>query len=373
MSKIIKTTFLFLIGMTFLPLQGCNKGEEIISPKPKAKEETKNISLDNENIHVTGAAYIFRSPIKLFYKRFSEEVLNAPAAIRRFDTNVALSTSGISIQFKTKSPFIHLTFSPETGLNEKGAFKILKDGTDFQTITFDGPINQPIQIKLSALPTDKEYVYEIILPSYANLSLTKLEIDGDSDLVAYTPKPKRVYIGFGDSITHGRGQDGCTFLTYPYLLAQKLGMTLYNLGIGGARISIPVATMSKDLPQADLITILIGFNDFESANQTQVQFEANYRAYLTEIRANHPSAAIYCITLLHTTRTSNTTTGLTPEHFRNIVKEIVSEYQMTDNNLHLIEGDKITSAKHLTDRVHLNVEGASTLAEELYHIISPKF
>ena len=155
--------------------------------------------------------------IKLFYKRFSEEVLNAPAAIRRFDTNVALSTSGISIQFKTKSSFIHLTFSPETGLNEKGAFKILKDGTDFQTITFDGPVNQPIQIKLSALPTDKEYVYEIILPSYANLSLTKLEIDGDSDLVAYTPKPKRVYIGFGDSITHGRGQDGCTFLTYPYL------------------------------------------------------------------------------------------------------------------------------------------------------------
>lgn len=361
--NVLVMMFSIVIVLTFLT--GC-KDKVDAAPRPDVVVKDGIVKLDNPNIHVMGAAYISRTSSKLFYKRFSEETLNGPTDIRRFDTNVALSTSGISLQFKTKSSFINLTFSPETGLNEKGAFKILRDGVEFQIITFEDAPTQPIAINLKSLPTDKEYVYEIILPSYSNLSLTKLELDKGSELATYTPETKKIYLSFGDSITHGRGQDGKTYLTYPFLLAQKLNMRLFNLGIGGARISLPVAEMSKDLPKADLITVLIGFNDYEGANRTAAQFEADYRPYLTEIRKNHPSAEIFCITLLYTTRTSNTTTGLTPDVFRNIVKNIVTEYQAKDTKLHLIEGDKITSAADLVDRVHLNIDGASRFADQLY-------
>lgn len=365
---------LFSIATLFLVLSACKKAKDI-SPEPRGPVKAKVVKLDDPNIHIGGAAYVSRTSRKLYPKRFSEATLNAPEAIRMFSPVNALSTSGISIQFKTKSAFINLTFSPESGLDEKGAFKILKDGAEFKIITFNGPVSQPINIGLNDLPTDKEAVYEIILPSYTNLSLTKLEIEEGSDLVAYQPEQKKVYLSFGDSITHGRGQDGCTYLTYPFLLAQKLNMHLYNLGIGGARVSIPVAEMSKELPQADLITILIGYNDFYGASRTAAQFEQDYRNYLTEIRRNHPSAEIYCITLLYTKTQENTKTHLTSDDFRAIVKNIVNEYTTTDPGLHLIEGDKITSSANLqpgadTDPVHLTVNGASLLAEELHKTIT---
>src|SRR5690606_19347679 len=107
---------------------------------------------------------------------------------------------GISIQFKTRSSSIHLTFSRESGMNDRGSFQVLRDGTAFKTISFEGSVSSPIQIELNALLTDKEYVYEIILPCYTNVSLTKLELDGASSLATYVPTPKGIYISFGDSI-----------------------------------------------------------------------------------------------------------------------------------------------------------------------------
>ncbi|MEJ7830313.1 MAG: hypothetical protein WKF91_19040 [Segetibacter sp.] len=74
-------------------------------------------------------------------------------------------------------------------------------------------------------------------------------MDDNSKLSSYRPLKKKVYIGFGDSITHGRGQDGASYLTYPYILSQKLNMELYNLGIGGSRIALPIARMASDCPK----------------------------------------------------------------------------------------------------------------------------
>ena len=363
------TVLIFSMALVFALLPGCKKSGE-------AATETKTggvriVSLDNPNIHVFGAAYISRTPGKLTFKRFSANTVNAPNDSRRFPATNALSTSGISIQFKTRSSSFHMTFTSEAGMDDKGSFKVLKDGIDFKIVSFEGPLRLPVQIELTDLPTDKDYIYEIILPSYTNVSLTKLELDGVSDLMSYTPAPKGLYMSFGDSITHGSGQEGCSYLTYPFLLAQKLNMNLYNLGISGARISMPIAEMSKELPKADIITILIGFNDFSSGNRTATQIESDYRAYLTEIRKNQPLAEIFCITLLHTDKVSNTTTGLLPNHVRNIVKNIVTEYQVTDSKLHIVEGDKIIpSTDYLIDHVHLNIEGASVLANGLYQEIT---
>lgn len=228
-----------------------------------------------------------------------------------------------------------------------------------------------IQINLDSLPSNKEVVYEVVLPSYANFSLTKLELDEKNKLINYKPVKKRVYIGFGDSITHGRGQDGASYLTYPYKLAQKLNMDLYNLGIGGAKVSVPVAQMVQDLPKADVITILIGYNDLTGASRSAEQYEKDYREFLSTIRKNQPEAKIFCIGLLYTKKPENEKTHFTPDDFRNVIRKIATEYQITDKNLYFIAGDKITSSDNLqpgikTDAVHLTVRGASLFADALY-------
>jgi len=370
-----RNTIMLLMAIALvLPLVSGCKEDSTVAPRPRVepKEETGKIALNNANIHVMGVQYVYRTPEKLSFKRFSDATLDMSNDVRRFSVTNALATTGISIQFKTKSSLINMTFTPESGMTDRGSFKVLKDGVDFKTIPFSGPVSQPIQIELNDLPTDKEHVYEIILPCYTNVSLTKLELDAESSLMAYTPAPKGgVYISFGDSITHGARQEGATYLTYPYLLAQKLDMRLYNLAVAGARISMPMAETAKDLPKADIITVLIGYNDFASANRTASQIERDYRSFLTEIRNNQPSAEIYCITLLYTTNTLNTTTGLAPDDVRNVIKDIVTEYQTTDSKLHLIEGNQIiTSSAQLADQVHLNVSGAGLLADGLYERIT---
>lgn len=357
------------IAVLFSVLIAC-KDKVDAAPRPEVPVKDGTVRLDNTNIHVMGAGYVARTPQKLSFKRFSEDALNLPAEIRRFSTTYALSTTGISLQFKTKSSSISLTFSSEDGMKEKGAFKILRDGVELKVVTFEEPVSQPIQIELKSLPTDKEYVYEVILPSYTNFYLTKFDLDGVNGLASYTPITKKIYMSFGDSITHGYGQNGCSYLTYPYLLAQKLNMKLYNVAVNGAKISIPTAEMAKDLPQADVITTLIAYNDFSSGNRTGAQINSDYRAYLTELRKSQPSAEIYCITMLFTTNATNATTGLTAAEVRTIVKNIVTEYQAKDTKLHLVEGDKIiTSTTQLVDRVHLNVAGASKMCDGLYDII----
>jgi lysophospholipase L1-like esterase len=332
---------------------------------------SRKIPLDNKNIEVVGAAYIFRSPTKLFYKRFSEKVLNIPDSLKMFKTYTAETTSGIIIEFKTNSSFIHLTFSPEPGRNEGGFFRVLKDGAELKTISFKTPGNQNVQINLDSLSSEKEAVYQIILPSYSNLSLVHFEIDDNSRLATYKPPIRKVYLGFGDSITHGRGQGGSSYFTYPYLLSQKLDMTLYNLGIGGSKVSVPIAEMSKDLPEADVITILIGYNDFNGASHTLERFEKDYREFLSKIRKNQPKAKIFCINLLYTKKKENPHTHLTPEDFRSVIEKVVTEYQASDKKLFLINGDQITSAENLqagmkTDPVHLTVKGAQLFADAVY-------
>ncbi len=344
----------------------------------------KTIPLDNKNIHVTGAGYIYRSPSKLFYtrfsgflldKHFSDSLISLPPEERIFSGETARSTSGIKIQFKTKSSKIHLTFTQEPGLKEKGYFGVIRDGVFYKEIPCNAvALNQSVDIILDSLRVDKECVYEIILPSFSNLSLTRLELDDHSELSTYQPARKKVYIGLGDSITHGRGQDGASYLTYPFIVSQKLNLELYNLGIGGSRIALPIAKMVRDLPKADVITLLIGYNDFNGANKSVERFENEYREFLTTLRINQPASKIFCISLLYTKKTENPKTHTTPAQFSASIIKIVTEFQKKDKKLFFVAGEKITSLKNLrpgkeTDPVHLTIPGAKLFAEELYKII----
>jgi len=223
--------------------------------------------------------------------------------------------------------------------------------------------------------------YEITLPSFSNPKLKSLTLEDGSRLEKVDRSNKKVYVAIGDSITHGVGQDSATHLTYTYLLANKLDMKYYNFAVGGGKISIPVGRQLKDIKKIDLITILIGYNDWVFDGKTPTTYTAKYRKLIEAIRVNHPETEIHCITLLYTRNTKSRKTGTTyqPADYRNALISLVKELQTEgDKHIHLIKGDSITSEKNLRgpampkDMVHLGIKGAAMFAEELAKIIQPQ-
>lgn len=334
--------------------------------------KAKEIRLDHPEIKVEGAPYLIRTPDKLLFNRFSPRMFSLPEAERMFPARTAASTSGVVFSFRTGSPSIQMKFELQAGLAENSVFKILRNGLDYRILSYPSKeIAKGVTIHLDSLPDTGAATYQIIMPSYSNLALTGLSLDDDFDLMTAEPSAKKVYISFGDSITHGRGQDGASFLTYPFILSRKLGMSLYNQAVGNAKVSVPLAGESNKLPSADLITILIGYNDLNGAGRTAAQYESDYQKYLEEIRKNHPRAKIYCITLLYTKKVKSAKTGHTPEEFRDVVRRVYANMSKTDPRLFLIEGEDVSSAENLqpgadTDAVHLTVKGAGMLAEALF-------
>lgn len=159
-------------------------------------------------------------------------------------------------------------------------------------------------------------------------------------------------------------------------MAKNLNADFFNLAVGGAKISQAIAAMLKDLPKADLITTLIGYNDLHFNNKSVIDYISDYKKFLLEVRSNQPDARIYCIGLTFTRSTGNQKTGVVPDDYRNALKTLVSSMRKKgDNKLFFITGDSITSVKNLRqdfpkDKTHFSIEGAALFAEELEQIIS---
>ncbi|MCU4174417.1 SGNH/GDSL hydrolase family protein [Carboxylicivirga sp. N1Y90] len=329
-----------------------------------------------EKIQVLGANYVMREEAKLSYNRFSEATLNAPLSEAMFNADKARTNSGIRLRFKSASPKIRLTFAPDQGQNRGAEFAVLQNGIQTHTFDFKGEKSKnEMLLEFENVAGEKESLFEVVLPSFANVSLLKMELLDRASLLSIPEDVRPIYFAIGNSITHGVGQGSAAYLTYPYLLAQKLDYNYYNLAVGGAKISPAIASMTGEMPQADVITILIGYNDLMFNDKSVKQYSNDYRAYLKTIRQNQPKAAIYCITLTHTRAEANERTGIVPDDFREALKILVNDFQKNgDSKLYLIEGDEISSEKNLradrlTDKAHFGIEGAALFAEELCQII----
>jgi len=340
-----------------------------------AQDKFQEVDLQTDNIQVLGANYVFRTESKISYSRFSVATLTAPMQEAMFNADKAKTNSGIRIKFMTSSPELCLSFVPEPGINRGAEFAVLQNGIQSQVFTFNGvKAKQEMELKLKNEQGNKTTTFEIVLPSLANVALNKLALTAGYHLQLMEKDQRPIYLAIGNSITHGVGQGSATHLTYPFLLAKTLNFNYYNLAVGGAKISQAIARMTAEMPQANLITILIGYNDL-MFNKSVQQYISDYTAYLDTIRKNQPLAKSYCITLTYTRATENTKTGIKPEQYREALNSLVMDLQRKgDDKLFVIEGDKMTSNKNLRqdkmeDKVHFSIEGAALFAEELAKIV----
>lgn len=350
--KIILVKLFFLIGGVALFAQ--NSTSDFVKPT-------------DENIHISGSNYIYEKDNELVIHRHSDKVYEGTKKTNLFNPVKARTSAGIQIEFKTDSPKVIAKFRIAEGLNSHPIFSVFQNEIFIEDIGFKYESNKVISVEIDSKSIGKEVLYKITFPLKTDVHFLGLKLKNGHQLIELEPKEKPIYVAFGDSITHGTGQK-TTPQTYAYQIAEMFGYELFNLAVGGGKTSQVMAEMiADDFKHIDVMTILIGFNDYNGEGVTTKAYQQRYENILKTIRSKHPNTKIYCITLAYTTQQNSKRTEIPAEDFRSAVRNIVSNLQKNgDKNIYLIEGEKISSEKDLKDRVHFSIDGAKHFADKLY-------
>jgi peptidoglycan/xylan/chitin deacetylase (PgdA/CDA1 family)/lysophospholipase L1-like esterase len=325
------------------------------------------INATDSRIKNTGSNYISSENGDLVLHRHNDAIYEKTNEENLFNSVKARTTAGVVLTFKTNSPKLNIKFRVIQGHNQKPNFAIFQNDNLHISTSFANVPGSEVLIPITSDHSGEVVTYKVTLPLWTDVHFSGLELENGYELTDFTVQDKPKIVGFGDSITHGRGQLD-TYQTYLYLLGEKLGYELFNVAVGGGKTSQALADMiATDFSDIDIITILIGYNDLNGNAITAATYNTRYKGVVTALRAAHPNTKIYCITMTYTTTTNSNSTGIPAEDFRNVVREILADKQNAgDSNLFLIEGDDITDEDDLADPVHLNIEGASNFAESLF-------
>jgi len=324
-------------------------------------KETVFIRPNNDKLVVQGAFFIKKSKNKVVINRHNEEFLNHTETF--VNAEKANTQSGVTILFSTNSSNITLHFQERTDAQHRQKkFGVFKNGKFYSEKT--GPVF------LIENDTKNEFSeWKIVLPAFYGIDFLGIEIDPNASLKKIEQRKRLVYVAIGNSITHGVGQNGAGYLTYPYLLAEQKNWELFNLAVGGSKISWTVAQLLEN-KKVDIISILWGYNDWNSTFTLEDEIRPYYRKLLTTLRRVQPNARIYCILPTYSKRLNSKSGNDALDDIRKCQSDIISELQQKgDKQLYVINGKDITSENDLNDDVHLSVEGAKNFAAKLEKLI----
>ncbi len=334
---------------------------------------------NDPNIHYEGVKFISQQPDGgLRYQRFTDEIYQlSPIRAKQGNTvpaKKAQTTPCVKMLFKTSSPTIHLTFKTPLGYEHRGAnFGVYQNGKWWKSIDFRSK-DREMELRIESQTPGEPVLYTIAFPSWSNPHFYAMKLEGDHHLEAFTPAKRKVYVAYGDSVSHGTGQKSASYLTWPYQLAEKIDYKIYSLAVGGASIKLPVIEMFGEFEEIDLITIYIGIND--SARKTLAEFRQDYDDMLSIIRKHHPETKIFCITIhaIPGDKRGRFSKIKLVDFRQPIIDVIRQRQQQGDKNLFLIDGQSITTLDDAMNagNVHLGVDGAAHWAENLYQQIKNK-
>lgn len=332
----------------------------------------KKIASNHPFIKVSGTNYAYVEDQIMRFPRHSAELLKMPKGKSKFSPVKAQTGSGVVVSFKTSSPIIKASFKVLQGENRGGVFAVYQDGKKIQTLRF-GKKDNPEKIIEIQSKLKHSSVFQIIIPHWTNVGFKGLELEEGHSLEKIAEDKKPIYVAYGNSITHGTGQQA-TFQTYPFLLAKKMNWNLYNVAVGGGKTSVPMAKMIRDdFEHIDFMTILIGYNDYNGEGLSSEAYGKRLSSFIQTIREKHPSTNLFCITPTYTKTKQSKKSGQTIVQFRDMMASVVKSFQHKgDAHLFLIRGEKISKESDLKDVVHFNVDGAKSFSELLYNEIKIK-
>jgi len=208
----------------------------------------------------------------------------------------------------------------------------------------------------------------IWMPYGESLDFEGLRVDAAASVHAWPDPALPRYVAYGDSITQGFRASHVR-LTYPALVAAANGWEGVNLGFGSRQATASDGLVVGAAP-ADLISVLIGFND-HFHNTPLDRFMAEADGLLRNIRAGQPSTPICLITPLWSSEPFPTALGLHLEDYRRALREVAA--RAGDAALRVIEGPRLIppDAGLFTDGVHPNDQGFRLMAANLAARLKP--
>ncbi len=340
---------------------------------------------DDPAIRYGGAFFNKISDSLVIFQRHSDAFLALRTNISQVNPRNARTTSGIRISFKTDAKKADLFLRMLPGRNDFVLFfSLYVDGDSVgmlkqkrEDLTSSGDSLFSLEVEA---PGKGYHTYTVVLPTFANLALVRLELTGGSGKLLPLPATKKpAYIAYGNSITHGQGQHTGD-QTYPWILAREMGWDLYNLAVGGSRTSVAMARMIADEIKGpvDFMTILIGFNDAVFQGIDTTTYRQRLNTFIGTVRRGHPETTLFVLGQTYTDKkTDKKGHPLNFDDWRRVQQEVVQSFVAAgDRRIHYINGAALTGHDDLfkspKNKVHLSVEGAARFGKALAERIRSK-
>lgn len=191
-----------------------------------------------------------------------------------------------------------------------------------------------------------------------------LDVVGDISVPTADMYPKKKYLAYGSSITHG-SISLHHYYNYVERVAANLGADVTNYGFAGsARMQPEFADFIADECEFDFATLEMGVN---MLSPDTTDYENRIRYFVKRIAEAHPNSKIFAIDVYYC-RSDILENGIA-EGYRKTLQKVVGELALP--NVIYVNGKSVlTSANGLSEGLyHPNPNGVMEMAENLTKII----
>lgn len=345
-------------------------GALVLSTLAQAQDASKRVAADDPQIGYSDYVRMefVPSPADVATKmaRF-DRILEMGGKGYRWDNpgaRIRFRTDATSVKALLYYNEFHISASAR---NSIGVYRI--DGADKPEWTFRTKATatkrepESVVVTLAAGSTGF-HDYELILPYGDSVDFQGVEVNAEAKFDAAPARTTKRYLAYGDSITHGFTASAVD-KSYAFLVAQKNGWQIVNLGLGG-RSSTPSDAKVVSSLKADVISVFMGANDWQGGVPLE-RYRSNMMAFFDGIRAEQPTVPIYYVTSLWVAPSWNPKAQIADlEAYRQVAREIVAARK--DPNLFIVEGPEMIDhdiALFDSTPVHPNDKGFAQMGERL--------
>lgn len=239
-------------------------------------------------------------------------------------------------------------------------------------LTVDGDLVERVRLQ------DGEHSIEVSLPPGSHDLCLWLPHAGYCDVGALqlhgaeycVPLPRRPrWVTYGSSISQCTAAAGPS-LTWPALVAGRLGWDLTCLGFGGQCHLDPIVERTFESVEAEVISLCLGINSYGGSTFSGRTFTAQVSGFIERVREAHPEVPILVMSPIASPEREEApnAAGLTLAQMRQMVADAVQGLTEHDARLSLIDGLEIlpaTESHLLEDGLHPSTAGYRVMAERL--------
>jgi hypothetical protein len=219
--------------------------------------------------------------------------------------------SGVRLAFTTAATSIELVSHPTRvsypGTSRpRGCIDVFVDGALMRRDSLDGGDEIEVDLSTGAMSSrtgpshtttleglsSEDKLVDFWLPH--NESLELIELRSDAPVRPADGAPRPLWVHHGSSISHGSNAAAPSEI-WPVVAAERTGVELRNLGLGGSAMVDPfLARVIRDAP-ADFISVKLGINVVNFDAMRVRAYVPAIHGFLDTIRDQHPTTPIVLI------------------------------------------------------------------------------